>query len=93
MPEASQPYREPSSARESASPAVPEDKPYKVIGKTEWEDSFGVHLEKTYGKVTVNVDRASFHETTVGDYVFVRLEKAPPLPGRPIPGPGRDSRP
>jgi hypothetical protein len=73
-----------------------EVKPYKVVGKSEWRDGYVVHLEDAVTIVVVRISSATFHETAVGDDVFVRLEKAPPtppLPGRPIPGPGRDSRP
>jgi len=94
MPDPSQPYRD---AAKDAAPANPQEiKPYVVVGKTEWADGYEVHLQfEPYPILRARVTCGTFHETNVGDYVFVRLEKAPPptVASRPIPGPGRDSRP
>jgi hypothetical protein len=83
MPDPSQPYREASAVNDEAPAHAVELKPYKVVGKSEWSDGYVVHLEAST-IIMVRVSIATFHETAVGDNVFVRLEKAPPTP----PGPG-----
>jgi hypothetical protein len=86
-PDSSQPYREPSTARDEAPAHAAEFKPYKVVGKSEWDGGYEVCLGGSpYSTVRVSVSSATFRETSVGDLVFVRLEKV-------TPGPERGSRP